>query len=168
MKSSFLSHGEVVVESHDSKSRQACLQIVAPYCVIQATTPALLGAGLIDEFSLHNPVAVWIPEPRQGSFKSLVSIPYPDIASVSRNIVVQHVTRLLNCFNEVAQAMDDPSEIFPMLPLGTYVKVRYRCGYDKLGSMLEGMEESISGVSHLRFALAEALSFMLSEDQGRG
>lgn len=156
------------MESHDHKSRQACLRIVAPYCVVQAATPALLGAGLIDEFSLHNPIAVWIPEPRIDAFKNAVRVPCPDVATVSRGVVVQHVTRLLSCFSEIAQAMDDPSELFPMLPLGTYVKVRYRCGYDKLGAILEGMEENVSGLPHLRYAMAEVLSFMLLEGPERG
>lgn len=162
-ESRFFEHGVVRLEMLDDRSRQLSVSIVAPFCVIQAATPILLGHGLMDEFHVHNPLAVWMPPIRPDAFKDFVRTPHPDVAVQARTVVNQHVSRLLTTFHEVSQAMDDPSELVPMLPIGTYVHIRYRSAIDSYAEALRKFElEATAGIPEVRYAMAEVLAFALT------
>lgn len=162
-ESRFFEHGVVRLGMVDDRSRQVSISIIAPFCVVQAATPVLLGHGFMDEFRVHDPLAVWMPPIKPDAFKDLVRVPHPDVAVQARVIVNQHVSRLLTTFHEISQAMDDPSELVPMLPIGTYVHVRYRSALDEYVKVLEKLQaEAVAGVLEVRYAMAEVLAYVLT------
>jgi hypothetical protein len=116
----------------------------------------------MDEFRIHNPLAVWMPPIRLDAFKDMVRTPHPDVAVQARMVVDRHVSRLLTTFQEVSQAMDDPEDLIPMLPIGTYVHVRYRSAMDDFAKALEKLaSEATAGIPELRYAMAEVLAYSL-------
>lgn len=161
-ESRFFEHGSVRLEMVDDRSRHLSVSIVSPFCLVQAATPILLGHGLMDEFRIHNPLAVWMPPIRLDAFKDMVRTPHPDVAVQARMVVDRHVSRLLTTFQEVSQAMDDPEDLIPMLPIGTYVHVRYRSAMDDFAKALEKLaSEATAGIPELRYAMAEVLAYSL-------
>ncbi len=164
-ESRFFECGFVRYELSDSNSRQGSFAVCAPFCVVQAVTPLLLGSGFIDDFRLHNPVVAWFPPLQGQAFRPEVRAQYPEVSDLVHSHIRKSILRVLNEFSDYSQAMVDPTELIPMLPIGTYVEFRYRFEIDKIAAMIEAMEGvHVSGVAELRFALAEVLAFTLTQD----
>lgn len=156
----FFERGAVVVVSCDGVSRQAAFQVTLPASLVQTVTPALLGAGVIDQYVLSNPVSAWIPTLGHDRFKDVG----PGVPEYINMAVKEKVLEVLTLFNGLAQVVRDPSDLIPMLPLGTYVTFRVRCVVDKLAVALEELESApVAGVVEFRYALAGALTEVLEE-----
>jgi len=150
--------GAVVVVSCDKMSRQAAFRVTLPASLAQAVTPALLGAGVIDQYTLANPVAAWIPTLGPDRFKDVG----PGVPEAVNEAVRMKVMEVLTMFNGLGQVVVDPSDLIPMLPLGTYVSFRLRFVVDKLVPVLDSLEAMpVAGAGELRYALAGALSEVL-------
>jgi hypothetical protein len=160
----FFEHGGVSIVGHDAKSRQAILLVCMPCCLMQAVTPVLLGAGTIDGFCVMNPVSVWIPQLSDERF-------HPEYVGVDERVGVranrvlsQKIQGVLSAFGSLTPILKNPSDIIPVLPLGTYVQFRYRCRLDDLAPALIEMEKTmVVGVPEFRYALAGALAKILIE-----
>jgi hypothetical protein len=160
----FFEYGEVSVAGHDAKSRQAVLLMCLPCCLMQAVTPALLGAGTIDGYSVMNPVAVWIPQLSDGRFRPEYVGAGEPVSIRANRIMAQRAQETLGTFKSLTPALKDPSDVIPMLPLGTYVQFRYRCDLDGLAQALIEMEKTaVAGVAELCYALAGALARVLAD-----
>lgn len=154
----FFERGAVEVVSCDKVSRQAAFQVTLPASLVQTVTPALLGSGIIDQYVLSNPVAAWIPVLDRDRFRDVG----PGVPEYVNLAVKEKVMETLTLFNGLAQVVKDPSDLIPMLPLGTYVTFRLRCTVDKLAPALEELESApVAGVGEFRYALAGALAEVL-------
>ncbi len=159
----FFSHGKVSIAGHDVESRQVILLICMPFCLMQTVTPALLGAGSVDGFSIMNPVSAWIPQLSDERFHPQYVGTDRRVSPRANRVVSQKVQDILGTFGSLTPTLKDPSDIIPMLPLGVYVQFRYRCRLDALAVALIEMEKTIvAGVPEFRYALAAALAEILS------
>lgn len=159
----FFEYGGVQIISSDSTSRQVAFQITMPASIVQTISPPLLGAGIMDQYLLANPVAVWIPpiSPEQ-------IVPNPNISdSLSErmnSLIHSMMKETLELFRVFSSQVENPSDLIPMLPLGVYVTFRFRCCIDDLITVMSELERTmVAGVAEFRFALASAMAEALSE-----
>lgn len=154
----FFEHGKVVLEDMDAFGRMAAIFIQVPCCLFQAVTPSLLGAGLVDNFRLAEPLCCWMPQvsPARLSFigKQI------DQTDVRINTAVsQQMDVILKTFVKVSEYLLSPADLIPMLPLGTYVQLRFRCRIDDIPKVLEGVQNTpVEGVHEFQWALACVLA----------
>ena len=158
----FFEYGEVVLEEHDFVTRQASIQICIPCCLFQAVTPSLLGAGIIDQFKLRDPMAVWIPTFSKKRM-SPVANEMIDNSLIRLNMSLKaRAEEVLKTFRICAQMVLNPSDLIPILPLGTYVNLRFRCEIDKIPDVLIGVQNTpVDGVAEFQWALATVLTYVL-------
>jgi hypothetical protein len=129
---------------------------------MQAVIDVLLHNGKIDSPSIRNPISVWMPV-----VDSVRCIPevsqIPNLIKIMNEKISNKVKEIIDMFQDINPAMMDPSDLIPMLPMGTYVKFRYRCEVDKLASALIIMESiKVSGIMEFRYALASVLHDILT------
>lgn len=152
----FFSHGEVSVIEEDRASGQVVLSVVLPACVMQAVTPQLLGAGLIDSYELRRPLAAWVPTIEDSGF----STDDPTVCS-SVNAGLHAAARAaLEAFTAAGASLLFPADALPVLPLGTYVRFRMRCSVDALVPAVRAMQRS-AGVAELKHAFARVAAALL-------
>jgi hypothetical protein len=155
-------HGGVQVLESDADSRQAAFRMSMPVSVVQTVSPALLGAGMMDQYVLASPLSAWIPSLAADRVKPELSERDPEVARRLNSAVQAKAYEVLELFRTLSQAVVDPSDLIPMLPLGTYVKFRFRCRVDDLPKALSELERSaVAGVGEFRYALASALAEVL-------
>lgn len=123
---------------------------------MQAVTPSLLGVGMIDDYEIRQPLAVWVPTVADEGFLSRD----PRICTVANARVRAAASELLRVFSEVSSLLRFPGDMLSALPMGTYVRFRLRCHADILPRALSEMDGA-SGVAELRYALAAALASVL-------
>lgn len=160
----FFLHGSVATLERDRASRQLSLRVTVPACVMQSVTPVLLGSGLLDSYELHGPLSAWIPSVAEEGFADAAIEADPGVASRVNSALQECARQSLEVFRAAAEVLKFPGDAVPVLPMGTYVRFRYRCGADALGealSKLVPMREA--GIPELRFALASALAEALAE-----
>jgi len=157
-QSRFFEHGEVVLTESDFKTRQASVSICMPCCLFQAVTPSLLGGGLVDGLKVLEPLAVWLPRLSAERISPHVRAKVPDAEVRINSVMKAHVDDLLKLFAGAAAVAVDPSDLVPYLPLGTYVRFRFRCRLDDIPKVLEGVNGTpVAGVPEFQWALAMVL-----------
>ncbi len=154
----FFSHGEVNLLEEDSASGQAVLSVVLPACVMQAVTPLLLRAGMLEAYEVRRPLAAWIPTIEDAGFSS----PDPAVCSSINASILAASRASLEAFAAAEKSLRFPADAVPMLPLGTYVRFRLRCSVDALVPAVRDMGGA-AGVAELRFAFARVLSSLLEK-----
>jgi len=157
LKACFFTHGEVCVTEEDRESGQAVLSVVVPACVMQAVTPSLLGAGLIEGYEIRSPLAAWVPTVEDAGFRSRD----PAVCSAVNAGVRAAAQAALEAFAAAKARLLFPADVLPVLPMGTYVRFRLRCSVDGLVRSLESMGGA-AGVAELRHALARVLAALLA------
>ncbi len=164
----FFEYGLVAVDGTDPVRRHALLSVTIPNCLFQAVTPSLLGAGLVDDFKVADPVAVWIPQVSDDRLSAVGR--QMDNASARINTIVRNQTEvILRTFQQAGMLLINPADLIPMLPLGVYVSFRFRCCVDDIPKVLEGVQNTpVSGVHEFQWALAEALASVLTESKAWG
>jgi len=161
----FFEYGEVSIQSHDPHQRMASLRVQMPCCLMQTVTPALLGAGLIDKYEVMAPFAAWIPELTEDRFKPEVIQISSGIPSIATNQLAKTMKSVLELFTQFFPILKDPSDVIPILPLGTYITFQYRCRVDAMVKVLDHLESiHVAGVAEFRFALATVLAFILTQE----
>lgn len=160
----FFEHGGVAVLNSDPKLRQASFRITIPASVAQTISPALLGAGVLDQYVLMNPLSAWMPSLGEERIKPEVSVVDPAVAGRVNSAVRAVVHDTLEAFRTLSQALIDPSDLIPMLPLGVYVIFRFRCQVDDVPGVLSELgRTTVAGTAEFRYALAAALAEVLLE-----
>lgn len=152
----FFTHGEVSVLEEDRGSGQVILSVVLPACVMQAVTPQLLGAGLMEGYELRHPLAAWIPTISDAGFTTSD----PAFVSAVNAEIARCAKSALDGYSLVARSLAFPGDALAMLPMGTYVRFRLRCSVDKMVQALPDMRP-VAGVAELRFAFADVLGPLL-------
>lgn len=163
-ESDFLRNGKVVCEMYDAFSRQAQLSITIPCYLFQVCSPALLGNGVVDNPKIHLPVSVWLP--RFSDERLVPSVRVQDQPSESvYKLISEWVSRFVEFFSKISEVFVDPSDIIPILPLGTYIDLTYRCDIDKIVPLLDALESiRVVGVPEFQFSMAEILNGILSRN----
>jgi hypothetical protein len=156
----FFQHGQVSLAGLDKDGRKAALRICIPCCLMHAATPVLLGAGVIDGYEVMNPMSVWLPALSEERFKEQGQ---DAVRTVNRE-VRQSAERAAQMFRDAGRLLKDPSDLVPLLPMGTYVTFLYRCRVDALADVLTGLDAMpVAGVKELRYAVASVLASVLKE-----
>jgi hypothetical protein len=163
--SRFFEFGEITIQAHDPRQKEAALDVCMPACLMQAVTPQLLGAGFIDKYSVRSPLATWLPKITAERFLPDLVEAAPHIPIRVQEQMFQRAKSLLEMFVQLSKALIDPTDAVPLLPLGIYVTFQYRCRTDDLAKVLLGLETMpISGIAEFRFALASVLARLLQEE----
>lgn len=161
--SRFFEHGSVTLEGCEPKSRMAAVRICMPCCLFQTVTPHLLDSGTLDELKIRNPVAFWIPRLTSSRFVSSVAS-VPNIDARANAAIREEVDRIGKVFVHLQDYLLDPSDIIPILPLGTYVTFLYRCRIDSVMKLLEGIDNiKVVGVPEFQFSIASVLHMALKD-----
>lgn len=165
--SQFFEHGKVVLEDVDHVARTAAVFMQMPCCLFQAVTPSLLGAGLVDNFRIAEPLACWLPQLTEERISFVGK--QLDQAHVRVNTgVSQQMEAVLQTFVKISTLLNDPADMIPMLPLGTYVALRWRCRIDDVPKVLHGVQETpVVGVPEFQWALACVLAQAIREVESR-
>ncbi len=153
----FFAHGSVQVVEEDAESSQVSLTVVVPACVMQAVTPQLLDAGLVDEYSVREPLAVWVPTVADAGFKTSD----PEVVSRANAKIRSAAVQAVQAFESVRDLLRFPGDALPLLPLGVYVSFRFRGSLDRLVARIPEMTGA-SGCAELKAALAAACASLLS------
>jgi hypothetical protein len=159
----FFEHGQVNFAARDFPSRTAALDITMPCCLFQTVVPQLLAAGLIDHPRIHQPLAVWMPQitkDRMNIFGASQS------GADQVNVTLRGwLHQLLGIFERLSVYIRDPSDIIPMLPLGTYMDFRWRVRVDDILKVMEGMQGmiQIAGVAEFQWALSCVLQCVIED-----
>jgi hypothetical protein len=162
--STFFEDGKVELELFDLKSRQVLVSVQIPNCLFQAVTPSLLGAGFVDDLRISDPICVWIPQISKERI-SLLGSQVADIENKINIAIKSQVEILLNIFSQTSSLLANPSDLVPMLPLGTYVCFKYRCNIDRIPDLLSGIQNTpVNGVHEFQWAMASILNAVLSEN----
>jgi hypothetical protein len=159
----FFEHGQVTFVARDFPSGTAALDITMPCCLFQATIPQLLAAGFIDHPRIHHPVVVWMPEV---SIERMNVFGHSQSGADQVNIAVRSwLKQLLSIFEKLSVYLQDPSDIVPMLPLGTYIDFRWRVRIVDILKVMEGVQRIIhvAGVPEFQWALACVLQCVLQD-----
>lgn len=157
-----LEHGEIHITSYDKESRQAALRIYVPCCLIQFTLPILNKFGVIDDYCVKTPILAWMPTLTSDRFKPELIAQYPSVPNEANTQIQKKMQESLNLFVEASKVIISITDIIPMLPLGVYVQLQYRCRIDDIAQVLTGLENAeMIGVPDFRFALAGALTRLL-------
>jgi hypothetical protein len=157
----FFDFGKVTIISYDNYSRQIALDTCIPCSLLLAIDNVILKHSVIDNYKIRNPLAAWTPKLDAIRFKSEHRHATFEINEVIRNKIL----RLLTVLTNLTSVLNDPADITPMLPLGTYVEFRMRCKIDSMLDMIKEMEKmnNIAGISEFKYAMAESLALVLHE-----
>jgi len=160
---SFFDYGRVTLEMCDSRSRQAMVRLCIPCCLFQTISPHLLGGGTVDELKIRDPLAVWIPKLTRERFAGPAAS-VDGIEHRANAAIREEVERSTKVFVHLQGHLADPSDLIPMLPLGTYVTMMFRCRVDDVIKVLEGVDSiPVVGVHEFQLALAAVLHTALSD-----
>jgi hypothetical protein len=159
--SQFFEYGEVAYLASDQANRHGMVSITMPCCLFQTISPILLGAGHIDNLELADPLAVWMPSLTNDRFISSVS----NIKTVADQVnsgVRSEISRIVGTFLSLSKYLVEPSDIIPMLPLGTYIKFHFRIKIDRIIQMNVELDKiNVIGAKEFLFALSEVTAYIL-------
>lgn len=160
----FFKYGLVKVLHTDEIKRQAAVQVCVPCCVMQACLPILLGFGLMDGLAVRNPVAAWAPIPTSDLYKPEVVTQSPHAPEAIGKTVEAKIGEALSLYAEISRLVISPQTMAYILPMGTYVTFRYRCGIDDVAKIIMGLQAIPSpGVPEFQYAMAQELASTLEE-----
>jgi hypothetical protein len=155
----FFEYGEVSFTDRDFPSRQASIHICIPCCLFQAVTPALLGAGIIDEFYIRDPLAVWMPKLAPERVRGVDS-------GMVNTTIHHHAETSLEIFRLLSHHVNNVADLVPLLPLGIYIALRFRCRIDDIPKVLFAIQGiPVDGVHEFQWALASVLACVLQDFQ---
>lgn len=160
-ESRFFEHGRVFLAARDFVSRTAALDITLPCCLFQAVIPQLLGAGFVDHPQIHQPISVWMP---RLSGQRINVFGGPSAADQVNSSIRGWLTQLLKIFEKLSPYLNDASDLIPMLPLGVYVDIRWRCSIDNILRVMEGIQHiGVAGIPEFQWALSTVLYCALDD-----
>jgi len=159
-EATFFEHGFVKLEESDFKSRMASIRCSVPNCLLQAVSPVLLGAGIIDELRVMEPMSVWIPKISMDRIDERFR---PHFTAEEFNVAIKNsVSDLLKTFQDLSKIVSNTSDLVPILPMGTYVNFRFRVRVDSIISIMEELQiEKVVGVPEFQWAMASVLAQLL-------
>lgn len=154
----FFEYGKIVLEDIDPIGRMAAIFMQMPCCLFQAVTPSLLGAGFVDNFRVAEPLATWLPQVSKERL-SFIGTQHDQCDTRINTAVAQQMDALLKTFLRISELLLNPADMVPMLPLGVYVALRFRCRIDDIPKVLEGVQKTpVEGVPEFQWALACVLA----------
>ena len=159
----FFEYGKIKLLSSDFQSRTASIEITMPCVLFQTVTPHLLGCGILDNFRIRDPIAIWLPKLSQERFTPTAQA-FSNISDRINVALREEVVKTAKLFIHLQDYLADPSDAIPMLPLGVYVKFIYRCRVDDILKLLEGIDGiKVVGVPEFQWALAGVLNQVLMD-----
>lgn len=160
---SLFEYGSITIVSHDKTERQVALKICMPCCVMQAVLPVASGHGIVNNYSIRNPIAIWMPTLSQDRFNPAFINQHPSLHNITNNEVKKILSTVLSTFTDISKIVNVPTDLTAMLPLGTYVIFQFRAKVDNIGKILMELDNvELPGVAEFRFTLAAALARALN------
>jgi len=157
----FFEFGEIKLLDNDGQN--VALFMKMPFCVLQNIILQLTKIGIVDNTSISNPIAVWFPKLKPNQINSLIINKMENMHEEISKIIEKNLYDSLHLFSEISSILVNPIDAFPMLPIGIYVEITYRCKIQNIINILEETEKMVNsaGVSDFRFALATILAYLL-------
>jgi hypothetical protein len=145
----FLDHGYVNTVLFDQKTRKICFNIKVPLCVFQPAIPFLTKDGMITEFKISSPLAIWIPNtPAQFELENT------KILENFWNETKKSVQQILELWVRSEKILT--SQLTSILPIGLYVEFNLVHNIDMLVIILHAWEcDGPEG--EFRWALTESI-----------
>jgi len=157
-------YGEVESVCSDPDTRQAALKISAPWCVVQAAIPILLGHGFIDLLRVKDPLVAWTPTIPRELFSDASLAEAPNIPDKVSMVVRERTLEMLNLFSDLASVLKNPDAAIGLLPMSVYVTFQFRSTFESLSEVIRKLEPfGTPGVAEFRYALASVLAEFLTE-----
>jgi len=154
MSQRFFEYGKVKVLIQDSK--QVALEICLPISLLFSTLPTLLKYGQPYDYTLNNPLSVWLPSLNKDRINPKILVMTPDVDKDVNELKNRKVEEVLKLFQELSTVTLDRSDLIPMLPLGTYTLFKYRCEIDALAKIHSELKYiNIIGILEFNVALEE-------------
>ena len=126
-----------------------------PNCLAQAALPALMSVGIITSLELTNPVSVWVPPLDSSHFRNEIAKTKIDAVNA---VINEHLKRTVELFLELSKATSQPVLLNPILPMGTYVSIKYSMYAPDVLKLLLGLESvKVIGMNHFLFAITDVL-----------
>jgi hypothetical protein len=155
-------YGEISITSYSKDEREIALKICMPCCLVQTILPTISSIGTINNYSVKNPIIVWMPTLSSDRFNVALTQQHPRLPNEANNQIKKKLKEVLDLFAEISKVVNSPTDITSMLPLGTYVVFQFRSKIDDIAKILMSLENiELPGVSEFRFALAAALARVL-------
>jgi hypothetical protein len=161
--SKFLEYGAINLIGYDEQNVE--FEIKIPFCLFQIVQPTLIQYGILDKFSISQPIASWFPKLSLNQINPLLNNHIENMHEVISKMVENKVLETLHLFSELSAALIDPMNMLPMLPIGVYINVKYRCEIKNIFNILEETEKSANqiGIPDFRFALASVFADLLQK-----
>jgi hypothetical protein len=161
MSQRFFEYGKVQILIQDS--RQIALEICLPISLLFSTLPILLKHGQPYDYTLNNPLSVWLPSLNKDRINPKILALTPNIDKDVNELKGRKVEEILKLFQELGTVTLDQSDLVPMLPLGTYTLFKYRCEINQLPLIDLGLENiNIIGVLEFKTALRDTYEEIIS------
>lgn len=157
MSERFFEYGKVDVLIRDKT--HVALEICLPISLLISTLPAFLKHGKVGDYTLNNPMSVWLPQIGQDRIKPDILKSSPRIERDVNELKNRKAEEVLKLFQELSTVTLDRSDLVPLLPLGTYALFKYRCkiGDLRLVDIDLNQISNIIGVPELRTAISNIL-----------
>ena len=158
----FFENGFVKLIDHNFHTRTSLIKCSVPNCLLQAISPVLLGSGIIDNLSLSDPILVWVPKLSEDRIVDLLR-PVVDFSILNKEIT-NKIEEYLSIYKNLSQALKNPADLIPILPMGVYVTFNYRVHIDKIPAIMFEFEKNpVVGVQDFQWGLAVVLKKILEE-----
>ena len=155
----FFEYGEVESVCSDHQTRQIALKVCAPWCVVQAAVPVLLGHGFIDLLRLSHPLAAWTPPLSQSRFTEAAVAEVPNIDEKVNAMIQNRVMEMLQLFSDAASVLKNSDDVIGLLPMSAFVTFQFRTTYEDLSEIARKLEPfGTPGLAEFRYALASVLA----------
>jgi hypothetical protein len=155
----FLNEGEVKVLSVDKSNRQALLFFNVPLYLAQSALPALLYSGVIESFSLSNPISVFIPNFKDEDVVNKL------LTNKLNSKVSKSISDSISLYKQSLQVLKRPSDIISLLPVGVYVSFAYKCSIDAFISSMNDrwVIEENSYEHEFKWAVSKIMASILND-----
>jgi len=155
--------GGISIVNYDKEEREVALKICIPCYIMQTILPTISGIGIVNDYSVKNPIAIWMPTLAPDRFNTALVDQYPRLPNEANTQIKEKLQEILNLFFEISKATNLPTDLTAMLPLGTYVVFQFRSKIDDMAKILLGLNDSeLPGVPEFRYALAAVLARILN------
>lgn len=122
---SLFGFGRAEVEVYDDVGQTVAVRLKLPVIVLHGATPLLLGAGELTQYELAAPLGAWVPRLAADRVRPSEDLTQAQTADRVNAFAQQSANAAIEFFRQAAQLCEDPSDLVPILPLGTYVSVLF-------------------------------------------
>jgi hypothetical protein len=157
-------YGYIELAAVDHVEQSVCIRWCIPIVLLHDLSPAFILFGHITDFTIKNPIAIWIPPISEDQIR-------PEFAPTEAVVNSLNVAfrdeglRLAKLYGSMSEKLVDMSYMVPILPLGTYVTFSTIIQIAHVLPLLESLETLKSmGIREVQWVLASILKDVVSTE----